>query len=197
MLRNLRNQEFNNTPSPMVPKDWSGRIASLMMLLFAAIAFQRWLESKEMFFILLVFRDVLAAVYFWVRLPAREVSHLTLKVVAYGSAMLPLCYLGGSDSSIELMLITRGLAILGFLISTIATIDLGNSLGIAPAVRGGVCKTGIYKYLKHPMYTGYMVAEIGMVLLNPWNFLLFALSACLYMMRMRWENRFLSERTLH
>ena len=76
----------------------------------------------------------------------------------------------------------------GFLIVTLATIELGQRLGVSPAKRGEVCSSGVYRYLNHPMYVGYALAELGVVLLNPQNAGFFAISISLYILRARAES---------
>ncbi len=75
---------------------------------------------------------------------------------------------------------------------TFATLELGPSMGISPA-RREIVKSGIYRYIKHPMYTGYIISESGLALLNPMNGLLLIASASLYFIRAKSENRILSE----
>lgn len=71
-----------------------------------------------------------------------------------------------------------------------ATLALGASIGIAPANRGLV-RSGIYRRIKHPMYTGYGISEFGLVFLNPLNAALFVVSVLLYTHRAKSENSLL------
>jgi len=99
-------------------------------------------------------------------------------------------YLGSIDASRFLFLSADLLSIAGFLIVVFATLELGKSIGISPANRGLV-RTGIYARFRHPMYLGYVISEIGMVLLNPLNIALFIVSLSLYSLRAKFENKFL------
>ena len=83
------------------------------------------------------------------------------------------------------------LAILGFTISTLAIFDLGSSFGVSPANRGLVTN-GLYRYARHPMYTGYVIAEFGFVLLNPINLIIWVISVGFYFARTKIEERVLS-----
>lgn len=111
-------------------------------------------------------------------------------MLAYISSAMPLLYLGPVSASKALFLGADLLSIAGFLIVAFATLELGTSIGIAPANRGFV-QSGIYRYIKHPMYLGYVISEVGLVLLNPLNVALIAISSSLYAFRAKSENRIL------
>ena len=94
-----------------------------------------------------------------------------MAAIAYISSALPLFYLS-SPYGLEtkmVKLFSDLFAIAGFLIVTWATIDLGTKIGVSPAKRGTRCTKGLYKFLGHPMYIGYIVAHLGWVFINKWN----------------------------
>lgn len=162
------------------------------MACFGVIAVYRWNQTGLIFFLLLVIRDFVAAYFFLKRKPSQTKSNRMQSLVAYASSMMPLIYFAPSeDVTKSLLMVSDLMSILGFLIVALATLELGTSIGISPANRGLV-KSGVYKYIKHPMYTGYVVSEIGMVLVNPVNVLIIVLSTSLYIGRALAENRVLS-----
>lgn len=174
-----------------MPKDFGKYLGSIMMFGFGAIALYRWHQTQLIFFLLLVLRDFAAGYFFLKRTPAEKKSGKAMSVLAYVSSAMPLIYLSPSTADKALLFSSDIMAILGFLIVVLATIELGTSIGISPAKREYV-KTGIYKWLKHPMYTGYFVSEVGLVLINPTNLVIFLLSSGLYFMRASSEKRILS-----
>ncbi|HLE12703.1 MAG TPA: isoprenylcysteine carboxylmethyltransferase family protein [Bacteriovoracaceae bacterium] len=109
-------------------------------------------------------------------------------LLAYISSALPLLYLPAESASSFAALASTLLAIAGFTISTLALLDLGTSFGVAPANRG-IVRSGLYRYLRHPMYAGYVIAEVGFVLLNPVNAVILAASFFFYILRAKLENR--------
>ena len=157
-----------------------------MMVGFGVVAFYRWQQTQLIFFLLLVLRDFAAGYFFLKRNPAQSKGPKLLVVLAYLSSAMPLLYLDSNVSSKILFLASDLLAIVGFLIVVLATVELGTSIGISPANRG-VVRSGIYRYIKHPMYLGYVVSEIGLVLLNPLNGALLAISLFLYLLRAKSE----------
>lgn len=173
--------------------DLSGIAGAGLMALFGIVAAWRWYSTLSLFFALLAFRDFVAAYYFSVRGKSKAHGSRFASILAYVSTALPLLYRApGEPPSLPIALAANLLFILGFLISTLATIELGSRMGVSPAVRGSLCKTGIYRWIRHPMYTGYIVAEVGWILLGAFNAPLFAASLTGYLLRMRLENRILS-----
>ncbi len=168
-------------------KKW---LASAIMFSFAVLAFQRWLALEHAFFLLLAFDNLIKSCAFALRLEPTEKSPLYQVIISYLSAALPLMYLPASDSiSLELATVSELIMIGGFLIITLATIDLGMSIGISPAKRGPTVRTGIYNLFRHPMYTGHIVSEVALSIANPLNVLLLLVSTAAYILRMKWENK--------
>lgn len=62
------------------------------------------------------------------------------------------------------------LMLLGMTIHIGAKVSLWRSFGVVAANRG-VRTDGLYRYVRHPMYAGYMLAHVGYLLLAPswWN----------------------------
>jgi protein-S-isoprenylcysteine O-methyltransferase Ste14 len=167
-------------------------IGGLIMTVFATIAAYRWAQTGSLFFALLVFRDLLVAYLIVTRAESSVKAPLWHSTLAYVSSGASLIYLPATTEVGPLMiLIANLLAIVGFLLATLAAIELGAGMGVSPAKRGEVCRTGIYRFIKHPMYVGYAIAEFSRILLNPLNIALYAFSMLLYFSRARLENRVL------
>jgi protein-S-isoprenylcysteine O-methyltransferase Ste14 len=66
--------------------------------------------------------------------------------------------------------ITIVIAAIGLIIVVVGKLSLGRSFGLTPANRGVVC-TGLYRFVRHPIYLGYLITHVGFVLANPsgWN----------------------------
>jgi protein-S-isoprenylcysteine O-methyltransferase Ste14 len=74
-----------------------------------------------------------------------------------------------------------------------AKLSLRRSFGIVPANRG-VKRGGLYRFVRHPMYFGYIVSQLGFLLLyfGPWNIAVYAVSWTALWLRAVEEEKFLS-----
>ena len=87
-----------------------------------------------------------------------------------------------------------GLAVVGNAVQLAAKLFLRRSFGIAPANRG-IKTHGLYKIVRHPMYAGYLLVHIGILLLMPtvFNFVIYAIGWSAQILRLLAEERLLSE----
>jgi protein-S-isoprenylcysteine O-methyltransferase Ste14 len=169
--------------------DPTGWIGAAVMMTFGGVAAYRWSVSGYAFFGMMVIRDVAGAWFLLNRHPSRSRTRQLLPaLVAYVSSALPLAYMVPPTDVDSWRLIAVGVMnVLGFSLSTLAMLDLGRSFGVSPAWRVRVT-TGVYGLLKHPMYTGYVIAEIGMCGGNVLNLPILAVALGLYWVRARWEH---------
>lgn len=176
--------------------DPAGVGGAVFMAAFAILAGLRWSQSGNLFFALLLFRDSLLSVLFLVREPERRKGTMSAAALAYISTVLPLLYsTGDSQVAVGIVLGANLLSILGFGLATLAGIELGSSMGVAPAARGSRRISGVYGLLRHPMYIGYVVAELGWVAINRANLPLFVCSCACYLVRALMEERVLRDET--
>lgn len=170
--------------------DSSGKLGAVIMLVFAVYAGYRWSATGFIFFALLFLRDIVAAWFLLKRNPDKKHNEFGLvSILSYVSAAFPFFYLGASGQiSTQAYLIFNIFSILGFGLAALALLDLGKSFGVSPANRGKVT-SGVYRYLNHPMYIGYAIAEFGLILLNPMNAIIYCLSMSLYFYRAKVEEK--------
>ena len=84
------------------------------------------------------------------------------------------------------------LEVSGSVLVAVAFLSLNRSFGLAPENRG-IKRRGAYLLVRHPMYLGYMVTELGYLLDNfsVFNLMVLALSVLFLLLRMRSEERLL------
>jgi len=89
------------------------------------------------------------------------------------------------------------ISISGLALLLLASIDLGKSFGISPALRTPV-RSGLYRYLNHPIYTSYVLIELGILISTPTagNFVIAAVAWGSYALRAEWERQMVM-RTIH
>lgn len=85
------------------------------------------------------------------------------------------------------------LLLMGMVIQVLAKLVLGRSLGLVPAHRG-LKRSGPYRFVRHPMYAGYLLSHLGFVLLNPtlWNLAWYVCCDGIQIFRLLAEERFLA-----
>jgi len=163
---------------------------AILMCCFGVFSLWKWHQTSLIFYLLLVFRNFLAAYFFMVRTYAKPSTGIKDSSISFLSTALPLFYLESADNSDVLSLISNLLCAFGFLIVVLATIELGKSFGVTAAKRNLV-ETGIYRLFPHPMYAGYIIAELGFIFINQKNIGIFLFSISLYLFRANTENKIL------
>ena len=86
------------------------------------------------------------------------------------------------------------LMIMGLVIHVGAKLSLWRSFGLVAANRGVRCG-GLYRFVRHPMYAGYIVSHVGFLLVAPslWNLAVYAIAWSVMIARIYAEERILSE----
>lgn len=90
--------------------------------------------------------------------------------------------------------VSTALIFVGAIIALGAKLSLRRSFGIVPANRG-VKRGGLYRFVRHPMYSGYMINQLGFLLFNfsLWNVAIYAVAWLCFWIRAREEEKFLSQ----
>jgi protein-S-isoprenylcysteine O-methyltransferase Ste14 len=99
---------------------------------------------------------------------------------------------GGGDPGLGL---AGGLVMLfGGLLSIAAKVSLNRSFGLTAANRG-IKRDGPYRFMRHPMYAGYMITQAGFFLANPtaWNLSVYAIAWGVQILRILAEEKVLNQ----
>ncbi len=128
--------------------------------------------------------------------PVRRTSDRTAVAVAFGAqgAVVVLGVIGGDAGSGTRVAVGSVLLAVGLVFALVSVAVLGRCFGVLPDVRGLVTR-GPYRYVRHPLYLGELVAALGVALgarrlalaLAVW-----VVSAALQLARTRYEERSLS-----
>ena len=96
-----------------------------------------------------------------------SIASSTAVIIAYAYPYAQVIYLRGSPGYVAWPAAGLVLVTLGASLSLVSLLTMGKLFGIRPAVRGLVT-SGPYRFIRHPMYLSYILADIGYNLLE-WN----------------------------
>jgi protein-S-isoprenylcysteine O-methyltransferase Ste14 len=84
--------------------------------------------------------------------------------------------------------------LIGGLLSIAAKVSLNRSFGLTAANRG-IKRDGPYRFMRHPMYAGYMITQAGFFLANPtgWNLSVYAIAWGVQILRILAEEKVLNQ----
>ncbi|MBB3522643.1 methyltransferase [Rhizobium redzepovicii] len=144
---------------------------------------------------LLLFSEGAAAFLILTRRPTRNAS-LRLydwTVTAVGT-LFPLLVSPNTSEPLAPLAVCGTVMVLGFFLQIAAKLSLRRSFGLVPANRG-IKIGGPYKFVRHPMYAGYLMMHIGFFLTHPsvWNFAIYATALTAQCFRLLAEERLLKQ----
>jgi len=149
--------------------------------------------EPHLLFLVLSFRFWVLSWFIANRLPPDKQDSWGHRIIANISKFIPSFYKAPSATASEALHLGANSAIwAGALFSTWALFTLGRQFGISPAKRGERCRTGPYRWLRHPIYIGYALVEGGGALLNHKNVPLFICSMGFLILRAHWEEKILA-----
>lgn len=153
-------------------------------------------RTGRLFFLLVAFRNAVLSLNYLRRGNCQSQSSLFRTLVAVLATCMPVTYSCGPNHSPTPFTFwcANFLGVLGYSIATMAAIELGNQFSISPSPRGDRIESGLYRFLRHPMYTGYLIAESGWVIIDDRNFPFFLVSLFLQSIRAQWETFALSHK---
>ena len=163
---------------------------------FAARNYHAVVDQGHWFNTIMVASEALVALFILIRRPSSEVTHSGGDwALAFAATAGPLLAQASSSGH---PLIPQGsgvvLLLFGLACQVWAKLTLRRSFGIIPANRG-VKASGPYRFVRHPMYLGYVTVHIGFLLLSPnlWNLVVYGASFTIQIVRIRAEERLLGQ----
>jgi protein-S-isoprenylcysteine O-methyltransferase Ste14 len=158
-----------NTPTEMIA--WRGVCLALTNVALATLFFVfayghavSFLERPRLSVLLIVITETIVAVLLLVRRDPDETRHTWQTwITTTGGTFAPLL-LRPTEVS-EDLLIGQIVQISGTLIQIAALVALNRSLGLLPAHRG-IKSDGLYRFVRHPLYTAYIITFAGYLMSN-------------------------------
>lgn len=175
----------------------------LMQILLAAVwglfsyaHFKKFLETQDLALLVLCIAEAFVVLFFIIRTEPKSVSTDFLDwIVAIVGTFSPLFLRPSSwgifPAASELMLI-------GVTIQLMGMISLNRSFALVAAKRE-IKTTGIYRYIRHPLYASYFLTLGAYVLVYTtwWNVCIYTLAMACMIVRMSREEKFLAQDPLY
>jgi protein-S-isoprenylcysteine O-methyltransferase Ste14 len=143
--------------------------------------------------LLLLPSEGMVVVFLLVRRPAATISRRPAEwLLALAATISPMLVNTGIGEPLIPVIAAAFLLLMGLVVQVWAKLTLGRSLGLVPAHRG-LKLSGPYRYVRHPMYAGYLLSHMAYLLVNPtwWNLAVYGLCYGLQVPRLLAEERLL------
>lgn len=165
-------------------------VTGLYCFLFARLV---WVMKTNagMWNVLPLLSEGLVVVFLLARRPSRHLTHRPAEwLLAFGATCAPLLVRPNAVAPLVLPQAAALIWLVGMIVQLIAKVTLGRSFGLIPAHRG-LKIAGPYRFVRHPMYFGYLLTHIGYVLIYPslWNFSVYSVCYLLQVPRLLAEER--------
>ena len=135
-----------------------------MFLAFAYAQGKSFIEEPRLSVFLIVVTETIVAVLLLIRRDPDETWHSFATWFTTTCGTLSPLLLRPIDGAEDL--VTGGiLQVAGFAIQIMALLALNRSIGLLPAYRGVKCG-GLYSWVRHPLYTAYVITFVGYLINN-------------------------------
>jgi protein-S-isoprenylcysteine O-methyltransferase Ste14 len=166
----------------------------LIVLLWGLLLY-RVLHSPNGYAPLVLISETSVALFAVIRRPSQNLSmRLGDWLLAITATAAPLLIQPGYDLVPALAPLGVVLMLAGNVVQLLAKLSLRRSFGVAPANRG-VKQDGLYRLVRHPMYAGYLLVHLGVMVLMPslFNLMLYAIAWWAQILRLLAEEALLSQ----
>ena len=126
---------------------------------FAYANLQSFFENPRLSVLLIVVAETIVAVFLVIRRDPDETWHSWKTWLTTTCGTLAPLLLRPVEAAEDLM-VGEVLLVIGFAIQILAIASLNRSFGLLPALRG-VKSSGLYSWVRHPLYSAYVIFFIG------------------------------------
>jgi protein-S-isoprenylcysteine O-methyltransferase Ste14 len=171
--------------------DFAERIFVVLLSIPFLIAFAHALPTHP-YFIVIATSEMLAVALIVIRKPGgMAITPYAFGIAVLGTA-LPLMIRPTGGIQLAPEIVTTAIMTLGLALSVIAKLFLNRSFGIVAANRG-VKTGGPYALVRHPMYLGYIISQVGFLLavFSVLNLAAYAVAWMFQILRIKEEEKYL------
>ncbi|NQV26586.1 MAG: isoprenylcysteine carboxylmethyltransferase family protein [Rhodopirellula sp.] len=191
----VRNQRSSSFFSAALARDL-GEMAIVLLLYLGLVA--RLIapdgEHWKLANLLLLPSEGLVVIFLLFRRRTEQISMRWQEwLLALSATVAPMLVQPGVGAALVWPMWGASLLLMGMIIQVHAKLTLGRSFGCVPANRG-LKLAGPYRFVRHPMYAGYLLSHVAFLLMNPtvWNVVLYTGCYALQIPRLLNEERLLA-----
>ena len=171
------------------------RVEQVLIALLWVLLVRRVQVSLNGYAPLVLISETAVMIFVLIRRSTQNISlRLGDWLLAIAATSAPLMIQPGYDMFPAIAPLGIALVMLGNVVQAFAKLSLRRSFGIAPANRG-IKSDGLYRFVRHPMYAGYLGVHIGIMILmpSPINLVIYAIGWWAQILRLLAEEALLSQ----
>jgi protein-S-isoprenylcysteine O-methyltransferase Ste14 len=170
---------------------FTNMLLATLFILFAMANGKSFIENPRLSVLLIVVTETIVAVFLLIRRDPDETQHSwqTWTTTTFGT--LAPFLLRPIEATAD-MLLGQTLQVFAFCMQIVALLYLNRSIGLLPAHRG-VKSTGLYGWVRHPLYTAYVITYLGYWINNQslYNAIVIVAGTAFLVMRIYYEEALL------
>ncbi len=174
----------------------SGILLGLVWMVFAYVHLQRFLQTRELQLIIMCVAETITVAFFIFRKTPETVSIVPLDwIIAITGTLAPLFF---RPSDWGVLPEAKYAMMIGMIIQILSIISLNRSFALVAAKRE-IKTSKMYRWVRHPIYAGYVLIFTGYLLTNttPFNLSLYAVSITCMLLRIMREEKHLAADSLY
>jgi len=172
----------------------SNALLCALYAIFVRVHALQFLERPRASYVLFVAMEAIVVVLALVRRPADRTSWSPYAWATTLGGMAAPFFMRPVAAAHDIW-VGQALQVFGATVGLLGTLSLNRSFGLLPAHRGAIRSTGMYRWVRHPLYASYAVLQLGYLVNNPSlrNATFYGTAVVFQVLRLLNEERFLAQ----